>query len=72
MERTINSAIDEKIAEIKAGTIAYGTGRVRLVREYIVEATGLDDVCAISSGSWWATMRRATWMPCGRTVSSSR
>ena len=45
MERTINSAIDEKIAEIKAGTNAYGTGRVRLVREYIVEATGLDDVC---------------------------
>ena len=45
MERTINSVIDEKIAEIKAGTNAYSTGRVRLVREYIVEATGLDNVC---------------------------
>ena len=45
MERTINSMIDEKISEIKQGTNAYGTGRVRLVREYIVEATGLDDVC---------------------------
>ena len=45
MEHTINSMIDEKIAQIKAGTNAYGTGRVRLVREYIVEATGLDNVC---------------------------
>ncbi len=44
MERTINSVIDEKIADIKAGSNAYATGRVRLVREYIVEATGLDGV----------------------------
>lgn len=42
MEHTISSVIDQKIADIKAGTNAYGTGRVRLVREYIVEATGLD------------------------------
>lgn len=45
MERTINSIIDEKIKQIKTGTNAYSTGRVRLVREYIVEATGLDDAC---------------------------
>ncbi len=44
MEHTINSLIDEKIAQIKAGTNAYSCGRVRLVREYIVEATGLDNV----------------------------
>lgn len=44
MEQTINSVIEEKIAKIKAGTNAYATGRVRLVREYIVEATGLEGV----------------------------
>lgn len=44
MEHTINSLIDEKIAKIKAGTNAYSCGTVRLVREYIVEATGLDNV----------------------------
>ncbi len=43
-EQTINTVIQEKIADIKAGTNAYSTGRVRLVREYIVEATGLDGV----------------------------
>jgi F-type H+/Na+-transporting ATPase subunit alpha len=42
MESTISNVIDKKIADIKAGTNAYGTGRVCLVREYIVEATGLD------------------------------
>lgn len=42
MEQTISSAIDRKIADIKAGSNAYDTGRVCLVREYIVEATGLD------------------------------
>ncbi|MBS6398150.1 MAG: F0F1 ATP synthase subunit alpha [Clostridiales bacterium] len=42
MEHTINSVIEEKIAGIKAGANAYATGRVRLVREYIVEITGLD------------------------------
>ena len=44
MEHTINSVIENKIAEIKAGTNAYAVGRVRLVREYIVEATGLEGV----------------------------
>lgn len=43
MENTIRSVIEQKIADIKAGTNAYATGRVRLVREYIVEVTGLDD-----------------------------
>ena len=40
MERTINSVIDEKIAGIKAAANAYSSGRVRMVREYIAEATG--------------------------------
>ena len=44
MERTINSVIDEKIAGIKAAANAYSSGRVRMVREYIAEATGLDNV----------------------------
>ncbi len=44
MEQTINTVIDGKIADIKSGSNAYATGRVRLVREYIVEATGLDGV----------------------------
>ena len=42
MENTISSLIDQKIADIKEGTNAYATGRVILVREYIVEAVGLD------------------------------
>ncbi|MFI3227444.1 MAG: F0F1 ATP synthase subunit alpha [Clostridia bacterium] len=41
---TIDSVLNEKISAIKSGTNAYTTGRVRLVREYIVEATGLEDV----------------------------
>ena len=44
MEQTIDSIIEEKIAGIKAGTNAYSTGRVRLVREYVAEVTGLDGV----------------------------
>ena len=44
MSEGINTILDRKIADIKAGTNAYATGRVRLVREYIVEATGLDEV----------------------------
>ena len=42
MSESIGAILDQKIADIKAGTNAYATGRVRLVREYIVEATGLD------------------------------
>ncbi len=41
---TINSTIEEKIASIKAGTNTYATGKVRLVREYIAEVTGLEGV----------------------------
>ena len=44
MDTTINTVLSEKIARIKRGENAYTTGRVRLVREYILEATGLDDV----------------------------
>lgn len=44
MNSTISTVLDEKIASIKAETNAYATGRVRLVRDYIVEATGLDNV----------------------------
>ena len=40
----IGAILDRKIAEIKAGNNAYATGRVRMVREYIVEATGLENV----------------------------
>ena len=43
MGYTVSSMIDQKIADIKAGTNAYGIGRVCLVREYIVEAVGLEN-----------------------------
>ncbi len=43
MEHTISDVIDRKITQIKHGTNTYGVGRVSLVREYIVEAVGLDD-----------------------------
>lgn len=41
---TIDSIIKEKIEDIKAGDNVYAMGRVRLVREYIVEITGLEGV----------------------------
>ena len=41
---TIDSIIKEKVEDIKAGDNVYATGRVRLVREYIVEITGLEGV----------------------------
>lgn len=44
MNNTISSALDRKIESIKEGRNVYSTGQVRLVREYIVEATGLDNV----------------------------
>ncbi len=44
MDSTISAVLDQKIADIRAGSNTYATGRVRLVREYIVEATGLDSV----------------------------
>ena len=44
MSEGIGAILDRKIADIKAGNNAYATGRVRLVREYTVEATGLEDV----------------------------
>lgn len=44
MEHTVSTVLDQKIADIKAGNNTYATGRVRMVREYIVEATGLDGV----------------------------
>ena len=43
MEQTMSNVIDKKISEIKQGSNVYGIGRVRLVREYIVEAVGLDN-----------------------------
>lgn len=42
MNSTINSVLEEKIAEIKNRSNSYATGRVRLVREYILEVTGLE------------------------------
>lgn len=44
MEKSINSVIEQRIADIKAGKSNYSVGRVSLVREYIVEATGLENV----------------------------
>ncbi len=44
MSQTISSVLNEKITAMKEGTNAYTTGRVRLVRSYIVEAVGLEDV----------------------------
>lgn len=44
MEQTIESIIEQKIAQIKAGTNTYSMGQVRLVRQYIVEITGLEGV----------------------------
>lgn len=41
MGSTIQSVLDKKIADIQEGKNAFAIGKVRLVREYIVEATGL-------------------------------
>ncbi|WP_317855573.1 F0F1 ATP synthase subunit alpha [Chakrabartyella piscis] len=41
---TVDSVLSEKISAIKSGLNVYSTGSVRLVREYIVEATGLENV----------------------------
>lgn len=38
---TIQSVLDKKISDIREGNNAFSIGRVRMVREYIVEATGL-------------------------------
>lgn len=43
MEQTMEQIIEQKITDIKNGANAYATGQVRLVREYIVEVTGLED-----------------------------
>lgn len=40
----INELLQKKVSSIKEGANSYSMGRVRLVREYVVEATGLDDV----------------------------
>lgn len=42
MNSTINTVLEQKIADIKKGANSFATGRVRLVREYIVEVTGLE------------------------------
>lgn len=44
MNSSISEILNKKIDDIKNGTNVYSTGRVRMVREYIVEVTGLDDV----------------------------
>lgn len=44
MNTTMSQRLNEKITAIKDQTNAFSIGRVRLVREYIVEATGLDGV----------------------------
>jgi len=38
---TIQTVLDKKISDIREGNNAFAIGRVRMVREYIVEATGL-------------------------------
>lgn len=38
------NALDLKIANMRSGSNTYATGRVRLVREYILEVTGLENV----------------------------
>ncbi len=44
MNETISGILERKVEDIKAGRNTYATGQVRLVREYIVEATGLENV----------------------------
>lgn len=44
MGSSINAILEKKISDIQEGNNVYAMGRVRLVREYIVEATGLADV----------------------------
>lgn len=44
MKDSISAVLDRKVEDIKAGRNSYATGQVRLVREYIVEATGLENV----------------------------
>ena len=44
MSSSINAVLERKITEIQDGSNVYAVGRVRLVREYIVEATGLAGV----------------------------
>ena len=41
MASTTQTILDRKIADIQEGRNAYAIGKVRMVREYIVEATGL-------------------------------
>ena len=41
MDGMINSILERKIEDINSGNNTYETGRVRMVRQYIVEATGL-------------------------------
>lgn len=38
---TIQTVLDKKISDIREGNNAFAIGRVRMVRQYIVEATGL-------------------------------
>ena len=42
MNSTMDTVLEQKIAEIKKGTNVYAAGRVRLVREYILEVNGLE------------------------------
>ena len=42
MNSTIDTVLEQKIADIKKGANVYATGQVRLVREYILEVTGLE------------------------------
>lgn len=42
MNSTIDTVLEQKIADIKKGANAFVTGHVRLVREYILEVTGLE------------------------------
>jgi len=44
LSSTIHTVLDKKITEIQEGKNTFATGKVRMVREYIVEATGLLDV----------------------------
>lgn len=44
MKDTIGELLDRKVESIKAGRNTYATGQVRMVREYIVEAAGLENV----------------------------
>ena len=44
MKETISAILERKVEDIKTGRNIYATGQVRLVREYIVEATGLENV----------------------------